>query len=126
MSALAHIPEKWEPAFQKRRRLFLSPSVMLEASGAAMIRTSVAIFCLLAVAGCAAATVPTTWTRPDGRAIDPAQLDADKTVCRGEMDQAELVTNARGLAPIYLPGQESPSVKVYNGCMAQHGYAAAR
>ena len=94
--------------------------------GAAMIRTSLAIFCVVAVAACTAAPVPATWTRADGRAIDPTQLAADKTVCRGEMEQAELVTNARGLMPIYLPGQESPSVKVYNGCMAQHGYAAAR
>jgi len=99
---------------------------MLEAPLAAMIRTCVAILCLLAVAACTAAPLPTTWTRPDGRAIDPTQLEADKTVCRGEMEQAELVTNSRGLMPIYLPGQESPSVKVYDGCMAQHGYAVAR
>jgi hypothetical protein len=91
-----------------------------------MIRTCIGIFCLLAVAACAAAPLPTTWTRADGRAIDPTQLEADKTVCHGEMEQAELVTNARGLVPIYLPGQESPSVKVYNGCMARHGYAAVR
>jgi hypothetical protein len=98
---------------------------MLKAPRAAMIRTNLAIFCLLAVAACTTATVPTTWTRADGRAIDPAQLEADKTVCHGEMEQAELVTNARGLVPIYLPGQERPSVKVYNGCMARHGYAVA-
>jgi hypothetical protein len=59
----------------------------------------------------------------DGRPIDPTRLEADKTVCRGEMEQAELVTSARGLMPIYLPGQESPLIKVYNGCMARHGYA---
>jgi hypothetical protein len=96
---------------------------MLEAS---MTRTSVAIFSFLAVAACTTATVPTTWTRPDGRAIDPTQLEADKTICRGKMEQAELVTNARALVPIYLPGQESPSIKVYNGCMGEHGYAVAR
>jgi hypothetical protein len=62
----------------------------------------------------------------DGRAVDPSRLEADKTVCRGEMEQAQLVTNARGLVPIQLPGQESPLLKVYNGCMAQHGYAAAK
>jgi hypothetical protein len=28
--------------------------------------------------------------------------------------------------PIYLPGEESPSIKLYNGCMAEHGYAVAR
>jgi hypothetical protein len=42
------------------------------------------------------------------------------------MEQAELVTNARGLVAIQLPGQESPSLKAYVGCMTRHGYAAAR
>jgi hypothetical protein len=91
-----------------------------------MTRISAAIFCLLAVAACTSATVPAAWTRLDGRAVDPSQLEADKTLCRGEMEQAEGVTNARGLVPIYLPGQESPSLKVYKGCMAQHGYAVAK
>jgi hypothetical protein len=98
----------------------------------ATIRTGVAILSLLVVVACTTptptptATVPTTWARADGRAIDPAQLEADQTICRSEMEQAQLVTNARGLTPIYLPGQESPLLKVYNGCMAEHGYAVAR
>jgi hypothetical protein len=96
----------------------------------AMIRTGVAILSLLAVVACTTPTptptVPTTWARADGRAIDPAQLESDKTICRSKMEQAQLVTNARGLTPIYLPGQESPLLKVYNGCMAEHGYAVAR
>src|ERR1700728_2219485 len=99
---------------------------MLKCPRASMTRTSVAIFSFVAFAACTSATAPTTWTRLDGRAIDPTRLEADKTICRGEMEQAERVTNARALVPIYLPGQESPSLKVYNGCMAQHGYAVAR
>jgi hypothetical protein len=91
-----------------------------------MTRTGLAIFSLLVVAACTTVTIPTTWTRPDGRVIDPTQLEADKTICRGKIEQAELVTNARALVPIYLPGQESPLLKVYNGCMAEHGYAVAR
>jgi hypothetical protein len=91
-----------------------------------MTRICAAVFFLLAMAACASAPLPTTWTRLDGRAVDPSQLEADKTVCRGEMEQAQLVTNARGLVPIQLPGQESPLHKVYNGCMAQRGYAAAK
>jgi hypothetical protein len=93
---------------------------------AAMFRTSVAILSCLAVAACTPPTLPTTWTRLDGRAIDPGQLEADKTVCRSKMEEGEAITNARGLMPIYLPGQESPLVKLYNGCMAEHGYAVAR
>jgi hypothetical protein len=91
-----------------------------------MIRISVAILSFLIVGACTSATAPTTWARPDGRAIDRPQLEADKAICQSRMDQAQLVINARGLTPIYLPGQESPVLKVYNGCMAERGYAVAR
>jgi hypothetical protein len=70
--------------------------------------------------------LPTTWSRSDGRVIDPAVLEADGAVCQRKMEEAELVTNARGLMPVYLPGQESPLVKLYKGCMAERGYAPAR
>jgi hypothetical protein len=56
--------------------------------------------------------MPTAWTRGDGRAVDPNQLEADKAICRDEVDQAARVTAARGLAPITLPGQDSPAVKL--------------
>jgi hypothetical protein len=91
-----------------------------------MIRTAVAVLSLFAVAACTSAPIPATWTRTDGRATDQAQLEADGAICRGEMEQAKLVTNARGLVPIQLPGQESPWAKVYIGCMARHGYTAAK
>ena len=90
-----------------------------------MTRTAVAILCCLAVAACASAPMPATWTRNDGQPSDPTQLESAKTICRGEMEQAQLVTNARGLVSIPLPGQESPLLKVYIGCMARHGYAPA-
>jgi hypothetical protein len=64
------------------------------------------------------------WTRPDGRAVDATQLQADKTICQGKMEEAERIIHAQGLMPIPLPGQESASVNVYNGCMAEHGYVA--
>jgi hypothetical protein len=103
---------------------FFSPAVMLKTP---MIRISAAILSCLVVAACTTATtVPTTWTKADGRPIDPAQLQTDKTICRSRMEEGERVTNARALTPIYLPGQESPLVKVYNGCMAEHGYAVAK
>jgi len=91
-----------------------------------MIRTAVALLLFFAVAACTSAQIPTTWTRTDGRATDQTQLQADGEICRGEMEQAKLVTNARGLVPVQLPGQESPLLKVYVGCMARHGYAAAK
>jgi hypothetical protein len=94
--------------------------------GRSVTRICAAVLSLLTLSACASAPLPTSWTRTDGRRIDPAQLEADKTVCRGEMEQAQTITAARGLAPLQLPGQESPTAKVYSGCMAQHGYAAAR
>jgi hypothetical protein len=99
---------------------------LAKASGGSMIRKAVAILAFLAVAACSSAPIPATWARTDGRVTDPAQLEADGTICRGEMEQAGLVTNARGLVPIQLPGQENPLVKVYIGCMARHGYTAAK
>jgi hypothetical protein len=86
----------------------------------------VPILAALAIAGCASAPMPANWTRTDGRATDPPQLEADKTACRSEMEQAQLVTSARGLVAIPLPGQESPTLKVYISCMARRGYAAVR
>src|SRR5262249_18301966 len=73
------------------------------ARGASMTRTAVAILCSLAVAACTSAPMPATWTRTDGQASDPSQLESAKTICRGEMEQAQLVTNARGLVSIHLP-----------------------
>ena len=59
-----------------------------------------------ALAACASAPIPTTWIRTDGRPSDPTQLETDKTICRGEMEQAELVTNARGLVAIQCLGKK--------------------
>jgi hypothetical protein len=91
-----------------------------------MTRNYATIACFLTLAACASAPLPTTWSRIDGRALDTAKLEADKSVCRGEMEQAQSITAARGLAPLQLPGQERPSAKVYSGCMAQRGYAPGR
>src|SRR5262249_8986858 len=55
------------------------------ARGASMTRTAVAILCSLAVAACTSAPMPAAWTRTDGQASDPIQLESAKTICRGEM-----------------------------------------
>ena len=70
--------------------------------------------------------MPAAWIRPDGRTLDPSQLEADKAICRDEVDQAARVTAARGLAPITLPGQDSPAVKLSIDCMARRGYSPIR
>jgi hypothetical protein len=72
------------------------------------------------LAGCA--TAPKTWARVDGRPADPAQLQVDQTVCRGEMEKARLSEKEE---KIYI-AEENPLDTVFAGCMAQRGYLAAK
>jgi hypothetical protein len=71
-------------------------------------------------------TLPQTWTRADGQPIEAAQLDVDKTVCRGEMDAANNAAgnNARLHPEVF--GYSEDMISVYSGCMAQNGYTAAK
>jgi hypothetical protein len=91
-----------------------------------MVRPWLALLACLALGACATAPMPAAWTRADGRAVDPSQLEADNAICRDEVDQAARVTAARGLAPITLPGQDSPAVRLSIDCMARRGYAPVR
>jgi hypothetical protein len=71
-------------------------------------------------------TLPQRWSRVDGQPVDAAQLEVDKNVCRGEMDEANaaLGNNARLNPEIW--GYTEGMISVYNGCMAQNGYMAAK
>ncbi len=75
---------------------------------------------ILLLTACTTAT-PTVWARPDGRPVDPAQLQLDQTACRGEMEKARLSEKEE---KIYFPGEQNPLTAVFVGCMAQHGYLA--
>jgi hypothetical protein len=70
--------------------------------------------------------LPQTWTRVDGQPTDAAQLETDKTACRGEMDQANMATgnNARLHPEVF--GYTDGMISVYSSCMAQNGYTAAK
>jgi hypothetical protein len=70
-------------------------------------------------------TQPQAWARVDGQPVDVAQLDVDKTVCRGEMDQANMAAgnNARLHPEVF--GYTDGMISVYRDCMAQNGYTAA-
>jgi hypothetical protein len=92
----------------------------------AMVRPRLAFLAYLALGACATAPMPTGWIRADSRAVDPKQLEADKAICRDELDQAARVAAARGVAPITLPGQDSPAVKLSIDCMARRGYSPIR
>ena len=71
-------------------------------------------------------TLPQTWMRIDGQPVDAAQLDVDKTVCRGAMDEANNAAgnNARLHPEVF--GYSEGMISVYSNCMAQNGYAAAK
>jgi hypothetical protein len=72
----------------------------------------------LAAAGCAA--LPGTYTRVDGRALDPKQLSTDQAICRSEIN-ANLSTGNQTTTW----GPTEDAITVYTVCMAQHGYRAA-
>ena len=71
-------------------------------------------------------TLPQTWTRVDGQPVDAAQLDVDKSVCRGQMDEANMAAgnNARLHPEVF--GYSEGMISVYSSCMAQNGYTAAK
>jgi hypothetical protein len=73
----------------------------------------------LAAAGCA--PLPETFTRVHERALDPKQLSTDQAICRGEIKD-NLSTGDQ--TTIWGPTEDA--ITVYTGCMAQHGYRAAK
>lgn len=72
---------------------------------------------MLCLAACACATKPMAWVRVDGKPITETQLAVDQTVCRGEMQKANLSSTAEAGF-----GRGRAVVEVYVGCMAQRGY----
>jgi hypothetical protein len=99
-----------------------------------MARTLVAV-CILTIGatGCSyfqpqtmPQTLPQTWTRVDGQPIDSAQLEADKTACRGEMDQANMAAGNNARLHPEVWGYTDGMISTYSGCMAHNGYTAAR
>jgi len=71
-------------------------------------------------------TLPQTWTRVDGQPIDAAQLEGDKTTCRGEMDQANMAAGRDARLHPEVFGYSEGMISVYSSCMAQNGYTAAK
>ena len=71
-------------------------------------------------------TLPQTWTRVDGQPIDAAQLETDKTVCRGAMDEANNAAGNNARLHPEVWGYTDGMISTYSGCMAHNGYTAAR
>jgi len=99
-----------------------------------MIRTLVAL-CVLTIGatGCSyfqpqtmPQTLPQTWARVDGQPIDLAQLEADKTVCRGEMEQANMAAGSNARLHPEVFGYTDVMISAFSGCMGQSGYTAAK
>jgi len=79
--------------------------------------------CCIAIVGCSA--LPKTWTRPDGAPITPAQLQIDDTICRGETEKAAAQGQSKSTVNSTF-GADNQDRSIYVGCMAQHGYLAAK
>lgn len=74
----------------------------------------------------ASTTLPQTWARADGQAVDAAQLEVDNSVCRGEMDQANMALGNDARIHPEIFGYSDAMISDYSGCMARNGYTAAR
>ena len=73
--------------------------------------------------GCASESK--AWVRPDGQAINPAQLELDKTACQGELSKANLAGPLQN-DHITTLGPSPRATDVYRDCMASRGYLAAK
>lgn len=74
---------------------------------------------ILALTACA--TAPTAaWRRADGGPVEPTQLQVDQTICRGEVQKADLAGNNGEVE--FLRAKFKADIMA--GCMAQHGYLA--
>jgi hypothetical protein len=73
--------------------------------------------------GCA--SEPKAWVRPDGQAINPAQLELDKTACQGEVSKANLPASFQN-DHITALGPSPAATDAYRDCMASRGYLAAK
>ena len=73
--------------------------------------------------GCASESK--AWVRPDGQAINPAQLELDKTACQGELSKANLPVTFQN-DHITALGPSPVATDVYRDCMASRGYLAAK
>jgi hypothetical protein len=71
-------------------------------------------------------TLPQSWRRADGQSLDAGQFDLDKTVCRGEMDRANMAAGNNARLNPETWGYTDDMISVYSGCMAQNGYTAAK
>jgi hypothetical protein len=93
---------------------------------AAMIGLSLRTICNLvgvalyfAVASCT--SLPQTFTRVDGRFLDPKQLPIDQATCREEIKDNLSTKNE---ATIW--GSTEDEITIYSECMARHGYRVVK
>jgi len=84
-------------------------------------RALAALLCLAAT-GCAG--VAWNWTRADGQPLDRNQFDVAEAICRMDAREAAQAKTADAADFIIAPTHQD--LTVYNSCMAQQGYVAAR
>lgn len=88
------------------------------------MRASLAVIANAAVlSGCV--SEPKAWVRPDGQAINPSQLELDRTACKGEVERAAIAGQSESTVdnPVGMDRQDN---RAFLGCMASYGYLAAK
>jgi hypothetical protein len=79
--------------------------------------------CILLLSGCA--HDPQSWMRPDGTTPTSADLQLAITACKGEVQKTAV--QGQAVSTINSPlGMDRQDRQIYEGCMAQKGYLAAR
>jgi hypothetical protein len=64
-------------------------------------------------------------TLADGQPINQSQFQLDDTICRGEVQKAAAQGDSVGTLDL-ATGPDPQDLAIYKGCMAQHGYMAAK
>jgi len=73
----------------------------------------------VAAFGCS--SLPEGWMRVDKQQVDPKQLSVDRATCQAEIKANLSVTNQTTIL-----GPTEDARTIYVGCMARHGYTAAK
>lgn len=83
-------------------------------------RLASVLFVTSLVCGCASTQI--TWSRADGKPIDPGQLAVDQTACGGEVQMTDLTGDNDEIELLLTRSREV----IMADCMEKRGYMAAR
>jgi hypothetical protein len=95
-----------------------TPDIRIFAGVSAVMRSPLVILILMLGACAKQPTLPTAWTRADGRPVNSALLDIDSLDCKDETQRPDGA--AHGKAD--KSGHSQAVVDDFVSCMREHGY----